>query len=106
MDSLGSLTDGLRMELLRDNVRTMIVCPGYVKTAFQQHVRAGQPPERVIKGRRFAISTAQCAKSIRRGVERDARTVVAPAAGWLLVVASRVFPSIVEARLAAMMGAG
>jgi short-subunit dehydrogenase len=102
--ALGSLTEGLRMELRRDNIRTMIVCPGYVKTGFQQHVRAGQPPERVIKGRRFAIPATQCAASIRRGVERNARTVVAPPAGWLLVVAARVFPSIVEGRLAAMNG--
>jgi len=101
--ALGSLTEGLRMELRRDNVRTMIVCPGYVKTEFQQHVRAGQPPERVVKGRRFAIPAEQCARSIRRGVERDARTVVAPPASWLLVVAARVFPSIVEARLAEML---
>lgn len=100
--ALGSLTEGLRMELRRDNIRTMIVCPGYVQTAFQQHVRAGQPPERVLKGRRFAIPAPQCAASIRRGVERDARTVVAPPAGWLLVVAARIFPSIVEARLAEM----
>jgi short-subunit dehydrogenase len=102
--ALGSLTEGMRMELRRDNIRTMIVCPGYVKTAFQQHVRAGQPPERVIKGRRFAIPATQCAASIRRGVERNARTVVTPPAGWLLVVAARVFPSIVEGRLAAMNG--
>jgi short-subunit dehydrogenase len=102
--ALSSLTEGLRMELRRDNIRTMIVCPGYVKTAFQQHVRAGQPPERVIKGRRFAIPPAQCAASIRRGVERNARTVVAPPASWLLVAAARAFPSIVEARLAKMIG--
>jgi short-subunit dehydrogenase len=103
--AIGSLTDGLRMELRRDNIRSMIVCPGYVKTAFQQHVRVGQPPERVIKGRRFAIAATECATSIRRGVERNARTVVAPPAGWLLVVAARVFPSIVEARMAEMIGA-
>jgi short-subunit dehydrogenase len=102
--ALGSLTEGMRMELRRDNVRTMIVCPGYVKTSFQQHVRAGKPPERVISGRRFAIPAAQCAASIRRGVERNARTVVAPPASWLLVIASRLFPGVVEARLAAMNG--
>jgi uncharacterized protein len=102
--ALGSLTEGLRMELRGDNIRTMIVCPGYVKTAFQQHVRAGQAPERVIKARRMAIAAPQCAASIRRGVERNARTVVAPPAAWLLVVAARVFPSIVEGRLAAMNG--
>lgn len=97
--ALGSLTEGLRMEVRSDNIRTMIVCPGYVQTAFQQHVRAGQPPERLIKGRRFAIPAPRCAALIRRGVERNARTVVAPPALWLLVTAARLFPSIVEGRL-------
>jgi hypothetical protein len=36
-------------------------------------------------------------------VERDARTVVAPPALWLLVLAARLFPSMVEARLAEMI---
>ncbi len=102
--ALGSLTDGLRMELRRDNIRTMTVCPGYVKTAFQQHVRAGKPPQALADTRRFAIDPSRCAVSIRRGVERDARTVVAPPAAWLLVVAARLFPSLVEARLAAING--
>jgi short-subunit dehydrogenase len=102
--ALGSLTEGMRMELRGSGVRTMIVCPGYVKTAFQQHVLAGQAPASVIKGRRFAIEPNECAEAIRRGVERDARTVVTPRAGWALAVASRLFPSLVEARLAEMNG--
>jgi len=101
--ALSSLTEGLRMELRRDHIRTMIVCPGYVQTAFQQHAAAGRPPEGVVQGRRFAILAPQCAASIRRGVERDARTVVAPPASWLLVLAARLFPSMVEARLAEMI---
>jgi short-subunit dehydrogenase len=102
--ALGSLTEGMRMELLASGVRTMIVCPGYVKTGFQQHVVAGQAPDRVIKGRRFAIEPRECAEAIRRGVERDARTIVTPRAGWALVLASRLFPGLVEARLAGMIG--
>ncbi len=102
--AMGSLTEGMRMELRGSGVRTMIVCPGYVKTAFQQHVLAGQAPASVIKGRRFAIEPEECAEAIRRGVERDARTVVTPRAGWALAVASRLFPSLVEARLAEMNG--
>src|SRR5437867_1667505 len=35
--ALGSLTQGLRMELAAHGIRTMVVCPGYVKTAFQSH---------------------------------------------------------------------
>jgi short-subunit dehydrogenase len=80
----------------------MVVCPGYVKTAFQQHVRAGKAPGKVMETRRFAITAAQCASAIRRGVEREARTVVTPGIGWMLVALVRLFPSIVEARLAEM----
>ncbi len=102
--ALGSLTEGMRMELLESGVRTMIVCPGYVKTGFQKHVLAGQAPQAVIRGRRFAIEPAECAEAIRRGVERDARTVVTPRAGWALVLASRLFPGLLETRLARMNG--
>jgi short-subunit dehydrogenase len=100
--ALGALTEGLRMELKRDGIRTMIVCPGYVKTAFQRNARGGPIPATVERSRRFAITAAQCAAAIRRGVERDARTVVTPAAAWLLVFAMRLFPSLVESRLAAI----
>ncbi len=102
--ALGTLTEGARMELRRDGVRTMLVCPGYVKTAFQANVLAGQPPEEVRRGRKMAITAAECATAIRRGVERDARTVMAPPSGWLLVAAMRLFPSLVERRMAQMNG--
>lgn len=102
--ALGSLTEGLRMELMGSGIRTMIVCPGYVKTAFQQHAIAGSAPASVIRSRRFAIEARQCAAAIRRGVERDARTVVAPKAAWLLAIAARLFPGRIEAHLARMNG--
>jgi len=95
-----SLTEGLRMELRRDNVRTMLVCPGYVKTGFQRNVTAGRAPDRVVKARRFAITPEECARAIRRGIERNARTVMAPPVGWLLVGAMRIFPGLVESRMA------
>lgn len=100
--ALGALTEGMRMELRNHGVSTMLVCPGYVKTGFQQHVIAGKAPAPVERGRRFAITPAECAHAIRRGVERDARTVVTPKAGWILVALARLFPSAVQARMADM----
>jgi short-subunit dehydrogenase len=100
--ALGSWTDGLRMELKQDGIHCMTVCPGYVKTGFQQHVLAGRPPEKVLQGKRFAISATQCAEAIVRGVERDARTVVTPASGWLFILAERLLPSFVDGRMAAI----
>lgn len=100
--ALGALTEGMRMELRRDGIHSMIVCPGYVKTAFQEHARGGRPPESVLRTRRFAITASECAAAIRRGVERDAPTVVTPRAAWLLVLAMRLAPGLVQAQMAAI----
>ncbi len=102
--ALGSFTEGLRMELRRDNVKTMLVCPGYVKTGFQEHAIGGPVPEQVLRGKRFAITQEECAHAIRRGVEREARTVVTPRSGWLLIGLSRLFPGEAEKRMAGMNG--
>jgi short-subunit dehydrogenase len=102
--AVGALTEGLRMELRRDGVRTMLVCPGYVKTNFQRNALAGQPPARVLQGRVFAIDAAECATAIRRGIERDARTIVTPRSCWFLAALARVFPALVEERLAKVNG--
>jgi short-subunit dehydrogenase len=100
--AVGSLTEGLRMELLQDGVHVMLVCPGYVTSGFQTNVLGGAAPPRVVRARRFAITPEECARAIRRGVERDARTVMAPLSGWLLVAVKRLVPGIVEARMAEM----
>jgi short-subunit dehydrogenase len=100
--ALGSLTDGLRMELKPHGIHAMTVCPGYVKTDFQAHALGSSPPDPVMKGRRFAITAEACADAIARGVERDARTVVVPRIGWILIALNRLFPGIVESRLASI----
>jgi len=100
--ALGALTEGLRMELRRDGIQAMTVCPGYVKTAFQENAHGGKAPEAVARTRRFAITAEECAEAIRRGVERDARTVVTPRSAWLLILAMRLAPGLVEAQMAAM----
>lgn len=100
--AVGSLTEGMRMELRADGVHAMLVCPGYVTTGFQKNVLAGEAPPLVVRARRFAITAGECAQAIRRGVERDARTVMAPSSGWLMVALRRLLPGIVEARMAEM----
>jgi len=97
--ALNSLTDGLRLELAASGIRAMSVCPGYVRTGFQDHVLAGRPPDALLRGRRFAITAGECAEAIARGVERDARTIVTPRLGWLLIGLQRLFPSLVDRQL-------
>lgn len=100
--ALGSLTDGLRMELKRDGIHAMTVCPGYVRTDFQSHVLAGTPPESMRRSRPWAISAEDCAAAIVRGIERNARTVVTPAIGWAFILLERLMPSLIEWQLERM----
>jgi len=94
--ALGSLTDGLRIELKDTGVKTMTVCPGYVKTGFHDHLLSGKVPAAIQRSRKMAITPEQCAEAIARGVEKEKRTVMAPAAGWVLIAVARLCPSLVD----------
>jgi short-subunit dehydrogenase len=97
--AIGSLTEGLRVELRSFGIHTMTVCPGYVKTRFQENVLAGPPPRLSGLRQRWAITPEQCAEAIARGLERSARTVVTPKTGWVFVALARLFPAAVDRRL-------
>lgn len=98
--ALNALGDGLRMELAGSGIRVLNVCPGHVFTGFTQHALAGQPPQ-AISGKTWAGVTAeQCAEAIARGVEREARTIVVPRVGWLLVALARLAPWLFDRALA------
>jgi len=97
--ALCSFGDGLRMELKQDGIRVVTVCPTYVKTEFQSHILAGEPPRAIAGRKQFGISAERCAEDIVRGVERGARTVVTPRIGWLFVTAARLLPQLVDWRL-------
>ncbi|MDX1984440.1 MAG: SDR family NAD(P)-dependent oxidoreductase [Bryobacteraceae bacterium] len=97
--ALGAMTDGMRMELRREGIHTITVCPGYVSTRFQQNIMGGDVPSSVREGKWFRITAEQCAAAIVRGVERETRTVVTPASGWAFVIMERLFPSLVDRQL-------
>ena len=94
--ALGALTEGLRIELKGTGVHVVLVCPGYVRTGFQQNVLAGQPPDLGPAMRRWSITPEKCARDLVRGVERGARTVVTPRSGWLMIAAARLFPGVTD----------
>ncbi len=99
-----SLTDGLRTELKPRGIHAMAVCPGYVKTEFQDHALGTAPPESIVKGKRFAITPEHCARDIADGVERQVHTVVTPKSGRLLLGLARLFPGLVERQLRSANG--
>jgi short-subunit dehydrogenase len=98
--ALGSLSDGLRMELIQSGIHVMTVCPGYVDTKFQAHTLAGTAPKPIAGRRQLAISAEACAEAIVRGIEKNKRTVVTPRVGWIPIAIARLLPRAVDARLA------
>lgn len=103
--ALCSWTEGLRMEYWAKGIRTLAVCPGYVKTEFQANVLTGAPPAPLAASKeRFAITPEACAKAICRGIARNKRTVVTPASNWALVAVARLLPGLLERRLARING--
>ncbi len=99
--ALSAVSSGLRRELGDTPIRVMDVLPGYITTNFQSAAQ-GKPPAGVQRARKRAITSEQCAESIVRGVERDARTVVTPAYGWLAILAQRLAPALIDSPLIKM----
>lgn len=98
--ALCALSEGLRTELAPAGIGVMIVCPGYVRTAFLENVRGATLPAALRKPSRFVTTAEECALAIVRGIENGARTVTTPASARLLLLASRLFPWQTERFLA------
>jgi short-subunit dehydrogenase len=96
--ALASLTSTQRMELRRHGVNVMAVFPGYVDTAFQSNAAGAAPPPAVVKGKRFAVTSEECAEAIARGIEQRRSVVITPRIGWVLVWINRLFPAMVESQ--------
>ena len=94
--ALASLSSSQRMELRKHGVSVTTVFPGYVDTDFQAHSAGSEPPQGIVKGKRFAITAAQCAAAIVRGIERRSKVVVTPRIGWAAVWVNRLFPEFME----------
>lgn len=102
--AVAALTTAQRNELRRDGVHVMGVFPGYVDTDFQSHAAGPPPPDRVVEGKKFAVSAADCAEAIVQGIAHRKQMVVTPRSGWLLLWANRVFPGFVESVLLSRAG--
>jgi short-subunit dehydrogenase len=98
--ALCGLGDGLRIELAPHGIHVMTVCPGYVKTEFGKRGLDGVAPPGLANYQKFAVTPAQCAAAVVRGLERGSRTVVTPRVTWTLAAARRIAPRAVDNRLA------
>jgi short-subunit dehydrogenase len=94
--ALHALNDSLRLELRRDRIRVVKVCPGIVATKFRDHVIWGSVP-RKLANLRPVISPEKVAKAIYRAVDSPwLNTVYVPELGRIFSAVQRFCPALMD----------
>ena len=93
--AMNALGKGARLELKRDHIDVLTVCPGYVSTDFGAHVvadRQGNVRPQSVRG----ITAERVAQAAYRGYRQRKREVIVP---WSMIPAIKLyqlFPGLVE----------
>lgn len=100
--ALNAMGKGARMELKRDKINVLTVCPGYVRTDFGAHVVAdkrGRVRPQSVQG----ITAARVARATYNGYRKGKREVIVP---WTMIPVVKLYqllPGLVEWGMARAM---
>jgi len=93
--ALNAIGKGARLELKRDQINVLTVCPGYVSTGFGEHMvanRQGKVRPQSVRG----ITAERVARAAYRGYRAGKREVIVP---WTMIPVIKLyqsFPGLVE----------
>ncbi|MGC2544045.1 MAG: SDR family NAD(P)-dependent oxidoreductase, partial [Candidatus Sulfotelmatobacter sp.] len=90
------------VELKKDGIHVLTVCPGYVRTAFGQNVVLGNEQKKVRPDSVRGITAGRVARATLRGYLKQKREVIVP---WTMYVPQKiyqVFPALVEKAMSRM----
>jgi short-subunit dehydrogenase len=93
--ALNALGKGARMELKRDHINVLTVCPGYVSTDFGEHLvanRQGTVRPQSVRG----IAAERVARAAYRGYRQGKREVVVPWTMIPIIKLYQLFPGLIE----------
>jgi len=93
--ALNALGKGARMELKKDNIHVLTVCPGYIRTEFGSHMLASRRGNIRPKSAR-GISAERVARAVYRGYRGRKREVIVPWVMTLAIKLYQLFPGLVE----------
>jgi short-subunit dehydrogenase len=100
--ALNAMGKAAGVELKRDGIHVLTVCPGYVRTDFGKNVVLGNEQKRVRPDSVRGISADRVARATVQGYVKQKREVMVP---WTMYVAVRFyqhFPGLVEGVMARM----
>jgi short-subunit dehydrogenase len=94
--AMNAIGKGARVELKKDGINVLTVCPGYVRTAFSQNVILGNELKKVRPNSVRGITAERVARATLHGYLKQKREVIVP---WTMYVPQKIyqlFPGIVE----------
>jgi len=94
--ALNAMGKAAGVELKKDGIHVLTVCPGYVRTAFSKNVVLGNGRKKVRPDSVRGITAERVARATLRGYLKRKREVIVP---WWMYVPQKVyqmFPAVVE----------
>ena len=102
--ALNAIGKAAGVELKKDRIHVLTVCPGYVRTAFSENAVRGNDLKQVRPGSVRGISAQRVAAATLRGYLKRKREVIVP---WSMYVPQKIyqlFPWVVEFAMGRMAG--
>ena len=100
--ALNAIGKGARVELEKDGIRVLTVCPGYVQTAFSQNAVRGNDQKKVRPNSVKGITAERVARATLQGYLKGKREVIVPWTMHIPVKLYQLFPGLVEWAMARM----
>src|ERR1700726_863223 len=94
--ALNAIGKAAGVELKKDRIRVLTVCPGYVRTDFPKNAARGKEVKTVRPGSVRGITPERVARATLRGYLKQKREVIVP---WMMHVPVKLyqlFPAVVE----------
>jgi short-subunit dehydrogenase len=94
--ALNAIGKAAGVELKKDGIHVLTVCPGYVQTAFSENAVRGNELKKVRPGSVRGITADRVARATLRGYLKRRREVIVPWTMHVPVKLYQLFPTVVE----------
>jgi short-subunit dehydrogenase len=102
--ALNAIGKAAGVELKKEGIHLLTVCPGYVQTAFGENAVRGTETKRVRPNSVRGITAERVARATLRGYLKRKREVIVPWQMHLFVKLYQLFPGVVERAMGEMAG--
>jgi len=94
--ALNAIGKAAGVELKKDSIHVLTVCPGYVRTAFSENAVRGNELKKVRPGSVRGVTAERVAHATLRGYLKQKREVIVPWTMHMPVKLYQLFPAVVE----------